>query len=440
MPAVMDSDGSTMMRSEPVSCATDSSPTETPVPASLQSSSGPSASDMQYYYQYLYPFKTVFQWLNHSPKPGRDMSHRELAMAFRSGAYKRYNSYATAQEFKTQIQRANPDRFEIGAVYNKPPKDRDSILKTEMKPLEKEIVFDIDMDDYDAYRTCCSGANVCSRCWKFISVAMRIINVALVEDFGFEDFIWVFSGRRGAHCWVSDVRARVLNDFQRRQLLDYMNVLRQRNADKRLNLKRPYHPHLARSLELLKPFFVDVILREQDPWQNDETAAQSLLSGFHDKQLIELLKKHWKSDPGRSSEDKWNDIDVVASQIKHTSSLKKQDFFIRLRECKEDLVMATLYPKLDVEVTKQTIHLLKAPFCIHPATGNVCVPITEGFKPSDAPKLFVLEQEMEANGNNVEATSLEPYLKQFSTFVNALMKKEIFSKKRNREDDQDLEF
>ncbi|KAM3162012.1 DNA primase [Lachancea thermotolerans] len=410
-------------------------------PSESKPGNGPSTSDMQYYYQYLYPFKPIFMWLNHSPKPGRDMINRELAMAFRSGAYKRYNSFDSVQEFKNQIQRANPDRFEIGAIYNKPPRNMDSILKAEMKPLEKEVVFDIDMDDYDSYRTCCSGASVCSKCWKFISLAMKVINVALVEDFGYEDFIWVFSGRRGAHCWVSDKRSRLLSDIQRRSVLDYMNVVRERNLDKRLNLKRPYHPHLTRSLDILKPYFVEIILREQDPWRDDDMAFGSLLTGLHDKNLIEVLKRYWKSNPRRSSEQKWSDIDALAaSQLKHPSSSKKTDFFNKLHECKEDLVLATLYPKLDVEVTKQTIHLLKAPFCIHPATGNVCVPINETFIPSNAPKLIELQREMEANGNKVENTSLQPFLDQFQQFVNQVTRKELASAKREREDDVDSQF
>lgn len=63
----------------------------------------------------------------------------------------------------------------------------------------------------------------------------------------------------------------------------------------------------------------------------------------------------------------------------------------RLKYLKEEITLMFLYPRLDAHVSTDIGHLLKAPFCVHPKTGKVCVPFkTENlntFDPFTAPTL-----------------------------------------------------
>lgn len=139
-----------------------------------------------------------------------------------------------------------PTRFEIGPVYSTNPRDRKTLRRAAaFRPLAKELVFDIDMDSYDEIRTCCKGANICHRCWNFIKMAIKVVNLTLEEDFGFKHVLWVYSGRRGAHGWVCDKRARDLDDSKRRAILNYMDLLKGGDSGgKKVNVRRPLHPHI----------------------------------------------------------------------------------------------------------------------------------------------------------------------------------------------------
>ena len=77
-------------------------------------------------------------------------------------------------------------------------------------------------------------------------MAIKVVDTALREDFGFQHIMWVYSGRRGAHAWVSDKRARSMDDHKRKALAGYLEVIKGgTQSGKKVDVKRPLHPHLA---------------------------------------------------------------------------------------------------------------------------------------------------------------------------------------------------
>lgn len=215
------------------------------------------------FYRRLYPFKSVFNWLNHEHVPTRLFTNREFAFTLQGDIYLRYHSFASAEELKKQVLQLNPSRFEIGAVYNArvsqtvrlsatklktrtQPRDKRTLRPGMLQPLQRELVFDIDMTDYDEIRTCCSGKGICKLCWGFIAAAVRVLDNALREQFGYTKLLWVYSGRRGIHCWVSDDEAMGLTDEQRKAVMGWLEVIRGgKDATKKVNVRlagRPLHP------------------------------------------------------------------------------------------------------------------------------------------------------------------------------------------------------
>ncbi|PSS09046.1 hypothetical protein M430DRAFT_109400 [Amorphotheca resinae ATCC 22711] len=434
----------------------DIKPSSSPEAPSSPVHVGPSsrASDpevMRSFYQRLFPWRYLFQWLNHSPTPTTDFGHREFAFTLQNDAYLRYQSFPTSDLLRKDILRLMPSRFEIGPVYSTNPRDRKTLRKSSaFKPIAKELCFDIDLTDYDDIRTCCDKANICNKCWQFITMAIKVVDVALREDFGFKHIMWVYSGRRGAHAWVCDKKARHMDDQKRRAIAGYLEVIKGgAQSGKKVNVKRPLHPHVARSLEILKSHFQSDILEDQDPWETDEKFDR-LLQLLPDKTLNDALRKKWSSAPGRASTAKWADIDALA---KTTQGLNAT----ALREAKQDVVLEYTYPRLDIEVSKHLNHLLKSPFVVHPGTGRVCVPINtkhlEDFDPLGVPTVTELlgeidewtaPEEGEKEGKSIadwEKTSLKPYVEYFRSFVVSLMRDENDVKvKREREETDSMEF
>ncbi|CAL1699090.1 unnamed protein product [Somion occarium] len=386
------------------------------------------------FYRRLYPFKSVFHWLNHGHTPTRLFTHRELAFTLKGDVYLRYNSFNTAEEMKKQVCTLNPTRFEIGPVYSARPRDKKTVRPAAFKPTLRELVFDIDMTDYDSIRTCCSDAAICSRCWTFIAIAVRVLDKALRSQFGYKHLLWVYSGRRGIHLWISDKEVMELTDDQRKAIVGWLTVIAGgKEMNKKVNVRlgsKPLPPSVQMALEPLAEAFTELILEDQDCFASKE-GWETLLRLIPDKceSVTASLRRTWGKDPDRSSLEKWDDLK------REVKGMEKGTFQRALMMATiEDIILQYTYPRLDAEVSKHRNHLLKAPFCIHPKTGRVCVPVDpndiDRFDPEKVPTVTQLLGELDRAGEDVkpdehhsdwEKTSLKPYIEMLDRHAAGLM-------------------
>lgn len=173
------------------------------------------------------------------------------------------------------------------------------------------------MDEYDENRSCCKGKKICSRCWGFISMAVKVLDRVFRDDFGFKHILWVYSGRRGIHCWISDAEALAMNDDQRRAIVNYIDILKTGKGEKKINVPRPLHPSLTTAYnQVLKNGFGRVILEDQDTFRSDEN-SEKLLQLLPETGFASQLREQWKkSGVNQSSTKKWDAVQDIGSRYK----------------------------------------------------------------------------------------------------------------------------
>lgn len=145
---------------------------------------------LKIYYNRIFPYQLMFKWISYNKLVSRDQKslasldegvasnyfhNREFSFTLANDVYCRYLCFKTAENFRETLVSRVPHKIDIGAVYNIPPDRHNASDKRAFVPTQKEMVFDIDMDAYDDVRSCCTGANVCDRCWVYLKIAMVVL-------------------------------------------------------------------------------------------------------------------------------------------------------------------------------------------------------------------------------------------------------------------------
>ncbi|KAG7520205.1 DNA primase small subunit [Solea senegalensis] len=387
------------------------------------------------YYRRLFPFSQYYRWLNYGGVQKNYFQNREFSFTLKDDIYVRYQSFSTQSELEKEMQKMNPYKIDIGAVYTHRPSQHNTVKSGSFQALEKELVFDIDMTDYDDVRSCCSAADICSKCWPLMTIAVRVLDRALREDFGFHHLLWVYSGRRGVHCWVCDEAARKLSVTARSAVAEYLSLVKGGDEMvKKVVLTDPLHPFITESLKVVEKYFPQYALQDQEILSRKES-INKVLALVPEDVRNELLRDFQNE---RHPEKRWELVNDQASRKQSTA--KKGHYF------EKEIMLQYCYPRLDVNVSKGVNHLLKSPFSVHPKTGRISVPMDlkelDSFDPSAVPTISLIceeldrprtgEEELEDVKENekdaterrkirdYKRTSLAKYVKLFDRFVDGL--------------------
>ena len=322
--------------------------------------------------------------------------------------YNRHITYSNVYQFMASTVRTCPPRIEVGAIHvnndtrNSPFKD-------------KEFCIDIDMDEYDAIRSCCQGKRVCRNCWGYIISASYITKHFLQHMYGVDNALWVFSGRRGIHVWVFDFRADYrtalkkrcsdvndvdvtyispLTEKERYHIIDNMRIFEYCACKDEMECSKYYAQIKSYDwmLKLLSSYMVEMfvgfvieaqLIFSDEPHEDGQTKREAFLSKIPDfivspKQKRRALKK-WKRCAYKLSDTRaWEKLVKIADEQPRNDALPSLS---------EYAAMYYLHPRFDLAVSVQSRHLIKLPFCVHHKTGNVCYPMEfdsiSRFNPTD---------------------------------------------------------
>ena len=219
---------------------------------------------------------------------------------------------------------------------------------------------------------------------------------------------------------MSDSKARKLGAAARGAVAEYLQLV---NSSKRVQLRQNAHPSIESALKIIRNEFRTLCLKDQDMMGSKEN-YEKVLAMLPKDEFRQEIRKQFEANPSWSGEKRWDYMYSYLSGLKSAAMSRLGD----------EIMLQLSYPRLDINVSKGLNHLLKSPFCVHPKTGRVCVPIDASkadlFNPENAPTLEQLAKEMDEHGteSNIskewKKTSMREPMRVFEEFLAGVLREQ----------------
>lgn len=326
------------------------------------------------YYATMFPYKEVHELFSREWVRGSAGAHkREWGWEGISGhCFVRWQSCHTAEMLLAMVSKPSVGKLNIGAIYTTEP-GRRSTVSGSMVPVCRELVFDIDIDDYEGISK--DDLPSCDRNWPLVALGLEVVKQSLQEHFGFKHILAVYSGRRGGHLWVCDERACCMSDEARCAIIGWLSPSEEKG--KKIWSYMIKHPNFKVISEtLVVAFFRSVAISPID-----QGGLGMLEMPFQRKKFLQLIDdsvvEALQSEVCAAFHSPEQALTTIENYCRRPLPVKRGEGFVLLDLWSnyEHAVWQMIGPRIDVNVSKHSNHTLKSPFSVHPKTGRISVPI-----------------------------------------------------------------
>lgn len=338
------------------------------------------------YYMRAFPYKTVHRLFARAWQqdgPGADKREYGVETTGAKGCYRRWFDCAREEDLQKFVLHPQFGKLNVGAMFDKRPGLRWKCPSgSEPKPIQKEFVVDVDMDDYEYLGLKKTDIEACDAAFAIVGVGLEVVIDVLRKQFGFQHILPVYSGRRGAHLWVCDKRACLMTDPQRKAIIDFLKPGQKTHASGRKTFKwllqypsfgSPENPMQKQGLfsRIVYKFFRTVAVKPRS-----RGGLGLLDSGFDRSSFLKMIDDRLSHDMETSVRSAPTGLDALIL-VENTLRQKPVDIKAWLvpRFC--EAICTLCWPRVDEAVSTHMNHTLKAPFSVHPGTGRVSVPILD---------------------------------------------------------------